>query len=284
MFYPSGLGIRLHNKGVVNSRYRAAISASVAFRKTSIIVRHVKSIYAAHSQTSSKWRQKSGKLFKSFGFEIGGCRCTWFKIHIIIVPGGIGVAETIMHTSIDITCPGCGEIAKFEEPFEFKSAEKVVPGESHQFVKWGGWFVKERFPTQFKWKDPLKTSRYHRGGDDDGLGGYPLLTFGLVQCSHCHVNRKHKLNWPDDAYWKWDIRGKLLWAWDRDHAKEILLYVKEGVRPTRSSYTLRYIPSHFLSAKMRKLVVQKVEKRLIANRNSCMCHYSKDRNLRDEME
>ena len=124
--------------------------------------------------------------------------------------------------------------------------------------------VVERFPSQFEWKAPSASSQYLRGGGDDGHGGYPLLTYGLVQCSHCHTNMKHRLNWPNDAFWKWDIRGEILWAWDRDHAKEILDYVKKAVRPSRYSYTLRYIPSHFLSAKVRGLVVQKMEKNLKA--------------------
>jgi hypothetical protein len=95
-------------------------------------------------------------------------------------------------------------------------------------------------------------------------GGYQLLTNGLIQCPNCHANNKHRLQWPYDAYWQWVIRGELLWAWDQDHAKAILTYVKETVRFSRRTYSLRYIPSHFLSAKLRDIVVQKMERSLNA--------------------
>ena len=170
----------------------------------------------------------------------------------------------MIYDSIDIKCPDCSEIARFEEPFEFLSSNNAVSTETRPYHKWGGWIVGERYPSQFKWKAPSTSNQYLHGGGDNGCGGYPLLTYGLVQCSYCHTNKKHKLNWPYDAYWQWDIRGELLWAWDRDHAKEILVYVKETVRPSRHSYTLRYIPSHFLSSKVRDLVVQKMEKSLNA--------------------
>ena len=161
---------------------------------------------------------------------------------------------------IDIKCPDCGALAKFEEPLEFLSKKEVCQGETKPTHQWGGWIVLERFPSQISWKPPSGSSQYLRGGGDTGKGGYPLLTNGLVQCSHCHSNRKHKLNWPTDAYWQWEIRGELLWAWDKEHAQIILKYVKDTSRSSRRSYNLKYIPSHFLSAKVRELVVQKIER------------------------
>lgn len=160
---------------------------------------------------------------------------------------------------IDIKCPDCGGLAKFEEPFEFLSKNEVCPEETRLTHQWGGWNVLERFPSQVNWKAPSGSSQYLRGGGDTGNGGYPLLTNGLVQCSGCHSNRKHKLNWPCDAYWQWEIRSELLWAWDKRHAQIILNFVRETSRPSRHSYSLKYIPSYFLSAKVRDLVVQKME-------------------------
>ena len=118
--------------------------------------------------------------------------------------------------------------------------------------------VIERFPSRLPWRPPSSSHQYVRGGGDTGEGGYPLLTRGLIQCAHCHSNRTYKLNWPDDAYWQWQIRGELLWAWDRDHARIILDYVSAQVRPSRRSSELKYIPSHFLTAKVRGLVVTKM--------------------------
>jgi len=159
---------------------------------------------------------------------------------------------------IDIKCPDCGELAKFEEPFEFLSKHDVRTDESKPTHQWGGWTVLERFPSQVPWKTPSGSSQFLRGGGDTSKSGYPLLNNGLVQCSHCHSNKKHKLNWPNDAYWQWEIRGELLWAWDKVHAQTILNFVKQTTRPSRSGFSLKYIPSHFLSAKVRDVVVQKI--------------------------
>ncbi|KAF7786189.1 hypothetical protein PRUB_a0670 [Pseudoalteromonas rubra] len=161
---------------------------------------------------------------------------------------------------IDIKCPDCGELAKFEEPFEFLSKKVAPPDATKPTHQWGGWTVLERFPSQVSWKVPSGSSQYLRGGGDASKGGYPLLMNGLAQCSHCYSNRKHKLNWPSDAYWQWEVRGELLWAWDKEHAQVILNFVKETSRPSRHSYSLKYIPSHFLSAKARDLVVKKMER------------------------
>jgi hypothetical protein len=169
-----------------------------------------------------------------------------------------------MYDSMEIKCPNCEAMATFEEPFKFLSSNEADPDETRPCHQWGGWLVIERFPSQFKWKAPSASSPYRRGDADNGSGGYPLLTYGLVRCAHCHTNKKHKLSWPDDAYWQWDIRGELLWARDRAHAKEILAFVKKAVRPARRSNSLRHIPSHFLSSKVRDLVVQKMEKSLVS--------------------
>lgn len=163
---------------------------------------------------------------------------------------------------IDINCPDCGGLAEFEEPFEFLSKGDVHHDEMKPAHQWGGWTVLERFPSQLPWKAPSGSDQYLRGGGDSSKGGYPVLTNGLVQCSHYHSNRKHKLNWPIDAYWQWEIRGELLWAWDKMHAKIVLDFVRNTARPSRHSPRLMYIPSHFLSAKVREQVVQKMERSL----------------------
>jgi len=158
---------------------------------------------------------------------------------------------------IDIDCPDCGHLAMFEEPFEFRSLDDRS-AEERPCHQWGGWLVVERYPTQFPWIAPTGSHQFLRGGGGGG-GGYPLYSHGLVLCSHCHANRKHKLTWPRDAHWQWAIRGQVLWAWDRHHAAEILAFVRLANRPSRRSPGLRHIPSHFLSAKVRPDVVRRIE-------------------------
>jgi hypothetical protein len=165
-------------------------------------------------------------------------------------------------TTRDIRCPACGGRARFEEPFEFYSSRQPVPGdESRPRHRWGGWIVVERFPAQFPWVPPHRTDR-DRSGEGLGGSGYPLLTHGLVQCPHCHVNRKHTLQWPEEAYWQWPIRGERLWACDRSHAEAILAFIESDHRPSRKGSLLRRLPARFLTAKVRDLVVRKLRQSL----------------------
>ena len=165
------------------------------------------------------------------------------------------------HT-VDIQCPNCRRRARFEEPFVFVSWEHAPSDETRPFHKWGGWMVIERFPSQFPWVAPGKGPQLQGRGSEPDQYGYAVLTDGLVQCRHCHVNAKHRLQWPKDAYWQWHIRGELLWAWDRSHAETILAFIEAAHRPSRRSEQLRHLPAHFLTAKARNEVVGKIKKLL----------------------
>jgi hypothetical protein len=162
--------------------------------------------------------------------------------------------------SIDIKCPSCGDLAKFEEPFVFTDPKNIPVGV--EYKSWGGWGVIERFPSNFKWVAPSSSSQFLRGGGDNGQGGYPLLTYGLVQCGGCHQNKKHKLNWPSDSYWQWSVKGEILWAWGIQHAKEILAYIEADIRPSRKCYSLKYIPTHFLTSKVKQSVIKQMARSL----------------------
>ncbi len=166
------------------------------------------------------------------------------------------------YSPIEIKCHSCGSLSEFEEPFEFLTEED--DSETRPYYQWGGWTVVERFPSQFKWKAPSGSQQFLRFDGNNEKGGYPLLTYGLSRCTKCHNASKHLLQWPQDAYWQWEIRGEVLWAWNRKHAITILEYVKKVIRPSRYSPNLRYIPSHFLSSKVRDQVVIKVERDLSA--------------------
>jgi hypothetical protein len=165
-------------------------------------------------------------------------------------------------SSIDVRCPSCGARALFEEPFEFVPAGRFEAEERRPWHRWGGWVVIERFPSEASWSPPASSHQYLRWGGDETGEGYPLLTNGVVHCPRCHVNGKRRLDWPADAYWRWEVRGETLWAWDEAHARAILAYVSQAIRPSRRAPSLRYVPSHFLSAKVRDLVVKLVTESL----------------------
>ena len=80
---------------------------------------------------------------------------------------------------------------------------------------------------------------------------------------------KHKLDWPEEAYFQVSYKGKVLWAYDRKTASKLLNYIKSDDRRKRielqPSYIvqdafLRKIPEHFQTAKARKAIAKKLEK------------------------
>ncbi|EKE76146.1 hypothetical protein [Gallaecimonas xiamenensis] len=171
---------------------------------------------------------------------------------------------------IEVRCPHCQGQAFFEEPFEFHSARHFDASAEHRPVhRWSNWLVVERFPSHYRWKAPrssgayIRSGGYQEGGVPESEGGYPLMTQGLIRCPACHQQSRRRLQWPTDAYWQWQIRGQCLWAWDRQHALAILAYVQADNRPSRRGGSpVRYVPSHFLTAKIRELVVRKLTQSL----------------------
>jgi hypothetical protein len=159
--------------------------------------------------------------------------------------------------SIDIVCPGCGHLAIFDEPFIFFSGNQPM-AEGQTYHRWGNWRIVEKYPSVITWSPPQGHQYYLRKGNGTAPG-YPLLHRGMVLCPHCHISKLHTLSWPTDAWWKWEIRGQLLWAWDRAHAKEILDFIRLKRRPHRPISTrLGRVPSFFLKAKQRHTVAQKI--------------------------
>lgn len=161
----------------------------------------------------------------------------------------------------EVACPRCGGHALFRDAFEFHV--DAPAGRTAQ--RWGGWHVVERYPRLVPWVAPKgRSSQYLVSGGDDGQG-YATGRDGVVECAACGAPFAHVLAWPDDAWWQWSIRGRMLWARDRAHARQILEYVRATDRPARpQSGPLGNLPSHFLSAKVRETVVKAIERRLQA--------------------
>ncbi len=124
----------------------------------------------------------------------------------------------------------------------------------------------EKYPKLLPWQAPAGSAgQFLTHGAPSGQG-YPLLHRGVVECPHCQTPFVHTLDWPADAWWQWAIRGKMLWAWHRRHAEQVLAYVRATARPLRPTHgPLGSIPTYFLSAKIRDAVVKAMEKKLQAN-------------------
>jgi hypothetical protein len=168
---------------------------------------------------------------------------------------------------LEIRCPRCAGRAGFEEAFEFISARTRGAAEEG-LHRWGGWLVRERYPSVMRWKAPAGPDQYLYRGRDRLSGGYRLMHRGVVRCTACHHVGVHRLRWPADAWFRWTVRGTPLWAWDAEHARVLLAYVenlrREPRRHPRYRGSLQKLPAVVLAARNRTLVAGKIRASLQA--------------------
>jgi len=152
-----------------------------------------------------------------------------------------------------VRCPKCGGEALMDEPFAFYNSGRVPPELLVHAQQWGHRMVVEKYPSLAKWVPPEKGRGY-------------LHKRGVVKCRRCHHVDVHDISWPDEAYYKWDIRGNTLWACNREHAQVLLAFLGSKERdPSRfPGYvkSLRKLPKEFISAKARDDIVKAITRTL----------------------
>lgn len=159
-----------------------------------------------------------------------------------------------MPAHVSITCPVCSHQASFEAPYWIFYPGDESPTASGAVVEWSGKLVQERFPGQVAWND-LHNSAFRSVTRSK--------TIGVAVCSACGLVRRHLLDWPNDAFFKCDIRGKTLWAWNRSQLVSIL-EILEGKHRNQERPELRCskISKHFLISKHRDLTIESIKKLL----------------------
>lgn len=88
---------------------------------------------------------------------------------------------------------------------------------------------------------------------------------GTIYCPACGLLRRHCLDWPKEAFYQVDIRGRTLWAFNRAYAQELQDYIQSKDRDRRrykSRLALDVIPKHFMTAKVRNEAAKKLGKLL----------------------
>ncbi len=176
-----------------------------------------------------------------------------------------------------VTCPGCTAEARFEfaEMVEIRLRQDVPyfqNSRDFEYLKvrsYGGGFanaavyfhglsrraldVISDLPEGYnpaKWRHSRYLFRSH--GSD----------MGAVICRNCDWRRKHVLSWPKDAYFQISYKSSVLWAFDREHALEILTFIGSEAR-TPSTFkfarSLQKLPAHFVSSKARVTVTNRLE-------------------------
>lgn len=172
---------------------------------------------------------------------------------------------------LEVRCPRCGGHATFDEPFEFLSERKTPMADGEGLARWGGYYVREKYPSVLRWKAPRGSDQYLSTAPQGG--GYRLRHVGVVRCGACHHVGAHLLRWPDDAWFRWDVRGTRLWAWDEPHARVLLAYVeslrREPARHPGYQRSLRKLPAVILAARNRALVAKKIRTLLPRETQPC---------------
>ena len=90
---------------------------------------------------------------------------------------------------------------------------------------------------------------------------------GVVICE-CGTRRKHKLKWPQDAFYKLNYRKNNLWAYNRETTIVLRDYIKSDERKNfgvKWQFFLLHVPKPFLVAKARKPLVAKIDKLLASS-------------------
>jgi hypothetical protein len=130
---------------------------------------------------------------------------------------------------------------------------KTYP-EAH-LENWRGSYVLVHFPTIFPWTPPTGGQHYE-----------PEKERGVCSCPKCGYKKKHRLSWPEDAYYVSDFKGHALWAWTREHAVVLKSFVESKDRNPRNypGYLLflLHIPEVFLLAKNRDAVSKRLKRML----------------------
>jgi hypothetical protein len=91
------------------------------------------------------------------------------------------------------------------------------------------------------------------------------LDIGSINCPTCHFRSKHTLKWPADAYYQVEYKGKVLWAFHEESARELLQFIVSPDRD-RKKYKwcsfLMKVPTFFLKKGARLEVMKKLRRLL----------------------
>ncbi len=101
-------------------------------------------------------------------------------------------------------------------------------------------------------------SKVRHSRTEEGSNGSFLCDLSCIQCGY---NKQQVISWPEQAYWKFNVKGELLWAWSLEHAQVLLNYFSSGERQefgTGYASSLLHIPKHFKLAKNRNDVVKAI--------------------------
>lgn len=179
---------------------------------------------------------------------------------------------------LDVICPRCQGPAVFE----FAEVVRVRQRGDIPFFAQSSLFVLREFDggVQGKWRGAVYYALLH-GPPETTIGDLPAgyspsdwrhskylyrsdgTDDGAVACNACGLRARHCLDWPNDARFKIEYRGQVLWAFHRESAQDLRRYLASDDRD-REGYRwasfLLHVPSVFLSAKAREGIVKRLDR------------------------
>ena len=86
---------------------------------------------------------------------------------------------------------------------------------------------------------------------------------GHLSCLQCGLSKVDKVQWPVDAFYSGDVKGHILWAWNKEHAetiKEFILSISRNYRQFKYSSSLYHLPEHFKLSKNRDACIKTLDR------------------------
>lgn len=176
---------------------------------------------------------------------------------------------------VEVTCPHCAGCATFTFAHVFRLEKKDVHlFEGRQFEikqfnqrfahKWTGvLFFPPLLDASWREKLPEKyqgTSTWEHRANSAFTDGTDL---GLICCYQCMAKQKHRLEWPNDAFYSLEFKGHSLWAFNKQMMLQIRDYIQAKDRDAvfeSEPIVIRHLPTIFKLAKNREILVKKINK------------------------
>lgn len=94
---------------------------------------------------------------------------------------------------------------------------------------------------------------------------------GKLSCKECGYSKNTSISWPDDAFYQFEIKGKHVWAWNKDTLLLLRDWVASNqrvaddfIKPYQlNTYVyhnfLANLPKHIVLAKNRAAILKKID-------------------------
>lgn len=86
---------------------------------------------------------------------------------------------------------------------------------------------------------------------------------GHISCLNCGLSKEETMQWPIDAYYSGDVKGQILWAWNKAHAeaiREFVLSTSRNYKQYNYSASLYHLPEHFKLSKNRDACLKTLDR------------------------